>query len=347
MALQPELLDRMKALDPLDCATRLYSWPTRHREGYGEAYDEFARITGSWPSNWKWGNEATFAADMKRCDDAGASICLHVSPPIPSGTDWEAARDAYADRWRVVGGLLDLKRVAVVYIDLEDFPYIPNNGTDETFRFNEAVHNYNAAIYRIAKQFVGDDIEVRRYNHLDTRYEPHPDYGELQVSQHTANHDPIDGGWGVSMYQPMNGWTDLRNLRATIEQGQRHGIQAGTVWASVGCSRIDWLCPGVAVPWEKINNTARYYACPYHPRISHKLGSLFSHEYWRRTIHGDDGRNGTYPALDKVHSVVLWPDVFRAEMDQTAVHLIAFLEGMAAKKYEPRLAELQAEAVAL
>ena len=341
--LDKELFDRLTAIERLKCDTRLFSWPTHYRDGYEDAYDQYVRISGSWPSSWRWGK---FDIDMQRCQDNDAKICLHVTHFHQPGDDLDDCLRDYKNRWGKVAKELDMSMVEVVYIDLEssDLKYKPHDGTDDTTGYNARITDFNRAIYDIARTLVGDDIDVRRYNHGSTRYWPHADYGEYHIYGDTSWSDPVDGGWGVSMYTPTAGGLDLRNLAATIEEGQRHGIQSGSVWVTAGCTRISDQCPGIPVPYPHVADTV--YAVPYDPAVSHKLGSLFGgHWYWRQKVHGDDYRNGTYPALDKVHSVVLWPGVFHEAMDTTAVHLIAFLEGLSCKKYDPRLAGIQAEAV--
>ncbi len=349
MTLQPEILKRLKKLEPLPCKTRVFSWPVKgfedgkYRPDCVEHYDEWARITGSWPSNWRWGTAAMFEEDAKRCEDTGAKICLHVSPKSPSGAHWQKTADEYADRWHIVDGLLDLKLVEVVYIDCEDHKYIPHDGTDLVTRENEVVHAFNVAIYRIAREFVGDSVQVRRYNHLDTQYWPGEDYGTIRVNADTDPHDPVDGGIGCSMYYPIDPNRDLRNLDLTIQEAKRHGINEGTAWVMAGCSRAEWLCPGVEVPYEHV--AENIYAFPYDPQMSHQLGELFAHSFWREKYHNDDYRNAMIPPMDKIHSVVVFPGVFHPTMDTTAVHLVALLEGMSSKGYDLELAVIQAKAM--
>ena len=355
MALQPEILKRMKKLATLPIApkrTRLFSWPVtgfedgQYRPDCVEHYDEWARITGSWPSNWRWGYAAQLDADAKRCADTGAKICLHVSPEAPIGGAWRAARDAYADRWHVVADTLDMRLVEVVYIDLEDNKHKPHDGTDATTRHNGGVGPFNAEVYRIAREFVGDNVQVRRYNHLDTRYSPSQKHGKIRVNRDTDPHDPVDGGFGCSMYYPMDPGRDLRNLALTIEEAKRWEINEGSAWVMAGCSRVPWLCPGLTLPYELVaDEETPIYAWPYSPKISHRLGSLFGNTWWEDSVNGGYYRNNMHPPMRKVHSAVLFPGVFHPTMDVTAVHLVALLEGMSSMRYDPGLAVIQAEAV--
>ena len=353
MAIQPEILKRLKKLEPLECKTRLFSWPVKgfedgeYRPDCEDLYDTFAGLTGSWPSNWRWGTPAMFAEDAGRCEDTGAKICLHVSPDGPEVNSWSAESDKYADRWRVVAKMLDLSLVEVVYIDLESFPHKPHDGTDKTTRHNEAVRSYNREVYRIAREFVGDNVQVRRYNHLDTRYSPSQKHGKIRVNRDTNPHDPLDGGFGCSMYYPMDAGRDLRNLDLTIKEAQGWEINEGTAWVMAGCSRVESTCPGVEVPYERVDKgeSTPIYAWPYKPKISHRLGSLFGNTWWHNEVNGGYYRNNMHPPMAKVHSVVIFPGVFHPTMDKTAVHLVALLEGMSSKQYDSRLAEIQAEAV--
>lgn len=347
--IQPEILKRLKDIEPLTCATRLFSWPVKgledgkYRPDCQDHYDEYARITGSWPSNWRWGTPAMFTADAKRCADTEASICLHVSPGTPIGLPWQKAADVYANRWHAVAGMLNLRLVEVVYIDLEDYKYEPHDGKDVTTRYNERVRAFNMAVYRIAREFVGDNVQVRRYDHLDTRYWPGQDYGKIRVNDDTDPHDPVDGGFGCSMYYPMAPGRDLRNLDLTIEQAKRHGINEGSAWVMAGCSRAEWPCPEVVIQYEHV--VENIYAFPYNPQISHRLGSLFGNTWWENSVNGGYYRNNMHPPMRKVHSAVIFPGVFHPDMDATAVHLVALLEGMSCRQYDPKLTKLQAEAV--
>ena len=344
MPIQPEVLERLKVLPPLNCDTRLFSWPVQKRSDCLELYKEFARISKSWPSSSKVGTD--WERDMEVCHASDAKICFHNSPPVPLDNNWEAARDEYTNRWKVVQDNLDLSLVEVAYIDLEQFKYVyPANLTDEKVQHNNAVRSYNLEVYRIAKAFLGDSVPVRRYSHLATGFNPNHNYGEYKVSGNTCWTDPVDGGWGVSWYRPMNWPHDLRNLEATIQTGRQHGVQEGTVWATVGCSLILWQCPGVSHPYETV--TGDIVAWPYDPSKSHYIGSLFGSNHWIKEIHGDDYRNDTYPPMKKVHSVCIWPGVFHTKMDKTAVHLAAFLEGMSSRTFDSTLRELQVAALSL
>lgn len=344
MSVHPEILERLQALKPLTCKTRLYSWPVKYREGFEAYYDEYARISKCWTSNWRWGSPEKWQNDNDRCQRLGVGTCLHVSPHVPDGDNWEMARDKYANRWKEVSDSLDLSLVDVVYIDLEDFKYTRCTPlTDEVVRHNQAVSRYNEAVYTIAKQFVGDSIQVRRWDNNATYYSTSSNVGNESVYNQTTWSDPVDGGWGISWYNQLEVSQNLTNLRKTIAEGKRHGIQEGSVWTTIGCSTMNWLCPGLE---PELNITGNIYAHPYDPRMSHAVGSLFSHWYWRRILFNEGYCNDTYPALDKVHSVLLWPGVFHEKMDVTAVHLVAFLEGMSIVKFDSRLQEIQVEAVA-
>jgi hypothetical protein len=346
MSIHPEILERLRALQPLTCATQVYSWPVTYRDGFGQYYDEYARITGHWSTNWRWGKPAQYAADTKRCEAVDCKSCLHVSPDVPSGTDWEKARDDYANRWQFVSEHFDLGLVEVAYVDLEAYKYVViDESTDDIVRYNEAVRQYNLAVYTIAKQFLGDDVPVRRYGHLHTARSTSEHYGRQSTNRDTTWVDPVDGGWGMHFYSPMLGPKDMEVLELTIKHAKQHGIQEGSVWVAIGCSMINWLCPGIDAPHPKIKYTSNMYAWPYNPSFSHRMGSLLANSWWRREVHGEDYANDAYPPLAKIHSAVIWPGVFSEEMDGTAVHLVAFLEGLSIQKFDPRLQEIQAEAL--
>jgi hypothetical protein len=346
MNIHSDILSRLKDIDPLTCKTQVYSWPVTYRNGLDEYYNEYARITGHWTTNWRWGSPTQYLADTKRCEDLGIKTCLHISPDVPKGLDWEKAKDDYANRWKTVSKSFDLSLVDVSYIDLEGFSYIVEQPlTDASVRYNEAVHQYNKSVYDIAKQFLGDSVPIRRYGHMHTARSTSASRGRQSTARYTTAFDPVDGGWGMHFYSPMLGSKDMETLELTIQQAKQHGIQEGSAWVAVGCSVVNWLCPGLEVPYPKIKYSSTMYAWPYNPSLSHRMGSLLANNWWRRVEYGEDYSNDVYPALAKIHSAVIWPGVFSEEMDRTAVHLVAFLEGLSIKKFDTRLQEIQVEAV--
>ncbi len=325
MTPQPEILERLQQIPNLrEKPTRLYSWPERWDPKYVDHWAEVARFTGSAPLSWRWASQDTVDAVVALCKDTNAKICLHVSPDCPASA--EQVKDAvgwYRGRWKVFDGMLGGRiKIEVVYVDLEGFKYKLDD-----YGHNEAVGELNRAVYRIAKHHC-KGIEVRRYNHLAIDAVNNTEKGGWGVNADTGPYDPVDGGFGISLYNPIDpvGQRDL--LTRTIEHAKLYGINRGTAWVALGGAQVgDWVCPGLG------DAKKRWQPFPYDPEISYQLGGLFGNSWQQQTVHGESSRNGRFPNTTKC-DVVFWPGWFGEEEERThSIHAVGFLNGFVPRSY--------------
>ena len=331
---QPEILEHLKTIPSLrDKPCKLYSWPEAWRPDFEQHYREWARITGSFPLKWRWTNQEDADRRVELCLATDANICLHVSPDWPGkkNTDIVTVKDAvkaYKERWKQVDQWINHRvDIAVVYIDLEGYKY--KLGDHER---NKDVAKFNRQIYEIAKEHVGS-AEVRRYNHLSVHDVPNSEYGGLMADRDTQPHDPVDGGFGVSLYNVIDKVGTHRDLTRTIEHAKRYGINRGTAWVGLGGAVTeDWLCPGT---FPELDSSNRFGILPYDPEISYELGGLFGNSWFQRDVHGQSQRNGRFPNVTNC-DVCFWPGPFRERFDQTLTQFLAFILGFVPTPYEEK-----------
>ena len=346
---QPEVLERLRDIPSLrDKPNRIYSWPEAPRPEYLPHRRETARITGCDSLAWRWANQERVDQVVEICLETDAKICLHVSPDPPETPGRVLAVDAaikkYNEQWDTFRKLL-MRRVPieVVYIDLEGFKYKPGN-----HERNKEVARLNRAVYDIAKLYVGNYVEVRRYGHLSVHPVKDSDYGGWEASRDTTAFDGVDGGFGVSLYNILDTVGQHQLLKKTISNAKRYGVNQGTVWIGLGGAYIkDWLCPGTFPQLDYTDK--RFRTIPHDPRLAYELGDKFGNSWCNRVTHGMSQRNDRFPNTTNL-DVVLWPGWFGEEEDKThGVQLLAFLQGMRALPWAVRvkiiddLRELQAK----
>lgn len=343
MTPQVEILKRLRAMPVLDAPVRLYAWPTRTRPQYDEHLDEFYRICGSVPLSWKWANKGSIDAAVDRCRRVGATLCLHVSPVVPddSGCVHEELED-YHDQWQQVIDWID-DRVSLspdLIIDMEGYQYDHTDPpTPDSIQRNRLVRDYNFGIYETAKQFVGPEVTIHRWGHLAVQSRQSDDFGGRGVAAHTTAYDPVDGGFNLNLYRPIEPDLEERNLRDTIEQAKRFGVNTGSLWLMLGAQKVPWQCPGIELfPEWKYG----VRLVPYDPQDSFVRGRCFNSDWMSAIKHGESQRNGRFAKYDAVKMLCLWPGVFEKGMDRTmGPHLCAFLDGLGGRKWDPALQQLQ------
>ena len=352
---QAEVLQRLTATPRLTCRTKLYAWPTGGtvRPEYAGHLDQCARILGTEPLSWRWTNEAGVEAAVARCLRVDAKLCLHVSPKVPDmGSCLCDERLAYVARWEEIVGLIAGRvEIAVVICDLEGerpphpaFRYDLTQPTTGAIRANnEQVADYNRMVYNEARKFIPPEVQFLRWGHLAVGSQGHPDYGPRRVAAYSSPTDPVDGGFSLSWYSPLQMATQKRKLRDTILHAKHWGINEGSLWLSLGISTA--AGGGDApVPYPRLSDSSTFYAWPYDPKLSFDVGSWFSdHWWWAASVHGESQRNGSHPQYNRIHSVILYPGVFREGADLTnGVHLCAFFLGLGNQPWDPALTALQA-----
>jgi hypothetical protein len=334
-----EVLDRLKAIAPLfDGQPRVYAWPGGRNANNGNEYlqDQWARITRSTPLSLA-GTTQDVERAVERCrliwtnHHVNVSLCIHVSPPVPTdqgamdraiiqlGRAWHSVYDQIASR----------ARIRVVYIDFEGLEYVDTwPQTDKSREHNHFVREYNQRLYNVCRTATHGLAEIRRHMHMGVlrRWRP-------KTKRYTTELDPVDGGWGITLYRPHDRYNCATRLQDTIDHARKHNIRGGTIWLPLGCTEVDWDGPGGQV-YPKV--AGRMKVVPYDPARSYLLGAYLGNPKYR-----NDPR---HPEWDEVHSVVIWPNPFHPALTPNMAHVCAFLEGLSGKGFDPRLREMQKEA---
>jgi hypothetical protein len=343
-----EILERLQALPVLpDNVPRIYSWRNyRESAAYNAHYDEFARITRSTPVQWRYIPQDLLDIEVDRCTRMGAKLCLNVSPHVPESEAYlYRAMKEFSARWKEFRKMLnDQADIGCVQIDLEGFPYtrhLPR--TQEQVRHDRAVHRYNNFVYDVTRQYVPDDIVIKRDGHL----------GVIRHGRIAAHYKPTqpldiaDMGWNTCLYEPIDVPKTFDQLQITIDHAKVWNIHEGSIWITLGATIVNWECPGLdiyATPDKQIGNS-NVYAVPYDPRLSFNYGACFGRPWFSSEDHDELYRGGDYPQFGKVKAISIWPGLFHPHMWKTeGPHLCAFLEGLITQEpFDVRLQEIQRE----
>ena len=296
---------------------------------------ELARITGHVSIDLRYWDQAKTMNAVNRCIAHDGSLCLHISPLIPSDNNYTQEIGQMEDRLSLVDGWLPNSysiKVARVFIDLEggDFRF----GTD--LELNDAVAGYNKSVYELCKGFSksinieGVGVPVGRVGHLSIN-----SLWPNQAKRSTRPFGYSDGGFNLGWFNLADEDRCLEELARTIEYAELHGIAAGTVWPCLGAIKYPSLCPGIG--WGNMIGSSGISAYPHHPRRSFLAGRFISYPSF--------AKNRRYPDFSLVHSLVVWPGPLHAALDATGlVQWVAFLLGAAnAVGYPEELDMHQAE----
>lgn len=329
-----ELLERMERIPTwLEVTTAgnkvplLQCWPHPRMPALGAWHDQYARIAGTTPISWARSTRADVELEIERCQRMNAKLFVCISPPIPpaDGCLRDTIRRVEA-RWRwfdrIVNGQVEYDSGS---IDLESNRYARDypRSADEMMRDRE-VHEYNCAVYDIARGFMGSNASISRFGHMHV-----VDWGKISAAQYLWSQplDPVDRGACFSVYEPTDIPGGLRTIRQNIEHARRFHFNEISMWITLGATYARWQCPGLAA-FPQISGS---WVCgaPYDPNFSFMWGRYLGHPWYRTEAHGELHRGGDYPPFNKIWAVGIWPGLFHPATLRTGpVHLVAFLEGL-------------------
>ena len=197
------------------------------------------------------------------------------------------------------------------HIDFEEYGYINSPQSREEEDHNMYLFHINRYYYDLTRDYLGQDIPLGRWGHMFQQDWPKDEYGGRRVFDKSLPTDPINAGYSIPWYNAIDQDRQEDVFKETTAFNTRYGINKGDLWISLPfCIHLKWLPKNLPL-FEQTSSGSGFYVVPIASDVTHHQGGLINHWWFQDKVYGESQRNSRFPNMDKIHTVWLWPGIFR------------------------------------